>query len=150
MKSHLLPAIAVAWITIGLLDGYTLHAQSVPLPDCRVWGRQLEEEYILDLRLGKKAEAASELAPGFQSVRADGIRDRAGELPLIQGSAGPSGAIHSYKVTYSGDVAILTYQIRRRSTGVKGATIQNFGVLSVWKPTSNGWQCIARSETPMS
>jgi len=144
-------ATVLAAIACGMIDPHALRAQSVPLPDCRVWGRQLEEEYIVDQMTGKNAEAVSELAPSFQSVRPDGIRNRAGEIPLVQiPKKGLPGAIHAYKVTYSGDVAILTYQIRRRPPGGSKATIQNIGVLSVWKPTSRGWQCIARSETPMS
>lgn len=152
MKAHLLMATVVAVIASGLFapNPYALHAQSVPLPDCRVWGRQLEEEYIIDQMTDKNAEAASELAPGFQSVRPDGIRNRAGEIPLVEApKKGLPGAIHAYKVTYSGNVAILTYKIRRHPAGGNRA-IQNYGVLSVWKPTAGGWQCIARSETPLS
>lgn len=51
------------------------------------------------------------MAPGFQSVHEDGARDRAGQLELIKGLKIEDYQLSEFKVTQSGEVMIVTYQV---------------------------------------
>ncbi|MGO9602542.1 MAG: DUF4440 domain-containing protein [Candidatus Binataceae bacterium] len=120
------------------------------LPDCRIYGRQLEEEMADDIRRQNWDAVAKLISPAFQSVRADKVRDRAGELALLQGLKFTSHTI-GFRITYSGDVAILTYDSYYYVPAKAGAAQRKTSrVLSVWRMTNAGWQWIARSEVPIT
>lgn len=120
------------------------------LPDCRIYGRQLEEEMADDIRRQNWDAVAKLVSPAFQSVRADKVRDRAGELALLKGLKFTSHAV-GFRVTYSGDVAILTYDSYYYVPAKDGAAQRKTSrVLSVWRMTNAGWQWIARSEIPIT
>jgi plastocyanin len=126
-------------------------AQSEPqLHDCRIWGRQLEEEMSDSLRDKNWDEVAKLISPAFQSVSAEGVRNRAAELAFLKGLDHTSQSI-GFHVTYSGDVAILTYESYHYVPSPSGPPLRKESrVLSVWRMTNAGWQSIARSETPIA
>ena len=112
----------------------TTSASDPKLHDCRIWGRQLEEEMTENLRSKNWDGVAKLISPAFQSVRSDRVRDRTKELALLQGKD-PTGVAVGFRVTYSGDVAILTYQ----SYHYAGTQRSESQVLSVWRMTNAGW-----------
>jgi plastocyanin/ketosteroid isomerase-like protein len=119
------------------------------LPDCHIWGRQLEEELSDALQRKNWEVVAKLLAPSFQSAGVEGVRDRAAEIAMLKGrDFTPHGV--GFRVTYSGDVAILTYQSYHYGRDPSGTPQRKASrVLSVWRMTNAGWQQIARAEIPL-
>lgn len=141
-------ALLVAVVLLGA-GAVRLYAQSIPLPNCRVWAREFEEERWTDL-WSKNWDAVGKLiAPGFQSLRPDGVRDRAAELALLHKLDFKNHHPYAYRVTYSGNVAIVTYKTlfytKANGSDAKSTREETMG-LSVWKRTSGGWQCIAQAD----
>jgi plastocyanin len=119
------------------------------LPNCRVWGRQLDDELSEALRKKDWDAVAKLFSPSFQSARAEGVRDRAKELTLLKGL---DFTPHSFgfRVTYSGDVVVLTYESFHYEFRPSGPPLRKASrVLSVWRMTNAGWQQIARAEIPL-
>jgi plastocyanin/ketosteroid isomerase-like protein len=119
------------------------------LPDCHVWGRQLEEELSEALQKKNWDVVAKLFSPSFQSAAAEGVRDRAAEIALLRSRDFTPHAV-GFRVTYSGDVAILTYQSYHYERDPSGTPERKASrVLSVWRMTNAGWQQIARAEIPL-
>jgi plastocyanin len=124
-------------------------AKTANLADCRIWGVQLEAERMWTDFRGHKWDAVERLiSPAFQSVRGDRVRNRAAELALLQQQDFKGRTPHAFKVTYSGDTAMVTYRILSYvKTPVGKLREINVMALSVWRRTNAGWQWIAHSET---
>ncbi len=153
-KSDSNPAPAAASTNATPSDNYaatlTEASKESRLPDCRVWGRQLEEEMTESIRKKDWDAVTKLISPAFQSVGADRVRNRAEELAWLKGIRFTSGD-RAFRVTHSGDVAILTYDNFHyvASSGGKPQKITS-RVLSVRRMTNAGWQWIAHSETPVA
>jgi hypothetical protein len=146
MRSCRCLALAAVFIAVTVVN---LDAQ-VRLPDCRVRGDRLEEEMWENLWKQNWDGAAKLIAPGFQSIRDNKIRDRNGELALIKTLSFKFHFPHNYLATYSGDAVIVSYQIGHYADvpGVKGKRVRvDVEALSVWRHTSRGWQWVAHIET---
>jgi plastocyanin len=119
------------------------------LPNCHVWGRQLEDEMSEALRKKDWDAVAKLFAPSFQSARVEGVRDRAKELALLKGLDFTPHSL-GFRVTYSGDVVILTYESFHYEFLTSGPPRRKASrILSVWRMTNAGWQQIARAEIPL-
>ncbi len=127
----------------------SLDAQ-VRLPNCKVRGDQLEEEMWGNLWTQNWDGAAKLIAPAFQSIRDNKIRNREGELALLKTLTFKFHFPHDYRTTYSGDAVIVSYRIGYYAGGPFG-TGNNVRIdteaLSVWRHTSRGWQWVAHVET---
>jgi hypothetical protein len=140
--------IAFAAVFIAITAG-SLEAQ-VRLPNCAVRGDQLEEEMWENLWKQNWDGAAKLIAPGFQSIRDDKIRDRDGELALLKTLTFKFHFPHGYRATYSGDAVIVSYKIGHYAepVGGNGKRIRvDVEALSVWRHTPRGWQWVAHVET---
>lgn len=127
----------------------SLDAQ-VRLPNCQVRGDQLEEGMWENLWKQNWDGAAKLIAPAFQSIRDNKIRNRDGELALLKTLTFKFHFPHGYRTTYSGDAVIVSYRIGYYAGGPfgtgKGVRIDT-EALSVWRHTSRGWQWVAHVET---
>ena len=119
------------------------------LPDCVVRARRLEEELGDALRKKDWDAAAKLLSPSFQSAGAEGVHNRAAELALLKNLDVTPHTV-GWKITYSGDVAILTFESYYFEHDPSGAPRRKASrILSVWRMTNAGWQQIARAEIPL-
>jgi plastocyanin len=119
------------------------------LPNCRVWGRALEEELSEALRKKDWDTVAKLFAPSFQSAATEGVRDRAKELALLKGLDFSPHSV-GFRVTYSGDIVILTYESFHYELVPSGPPRRKASrIMSVWRMTNAGWQQIARAEIPL-
>ena len=88
------------------------------------------------------------ISPAFQSMRPDNARDRISEMALLRQRNFNGHTPYAFKITYSGDTAIVTYRILSYGKSSDGKPHEvNTMALSVWRRTSAGWQWIAHSET---
>jgi hypothetical protein len=128
----------------------SLEAQ-VRLSNCNVRGDQLEEEMWENLWKQNWDGAAKLIAPAFQSIRDNKIRDRDGEIALLKTLHFKFHFPHDYRTTYSGDAVIVSYRIGHYADapgGAKGKKIRvDVEALSVWRHTPRGWQWVAHVET---
>jgi hypothetical protein len=140
--------LAFAAVFIAVTAG-SLEAQ-VRLPNCQVRGDQLEEDMWENLWKQNWDGAAKLIAPGFQSIRDDKIRDRDGELALLKTLNFKFHFPHGYRATYSGDAVIVSYKIGHYAyaSGSSGKKVRvDVEALSVWRHTPRGWQWVAHVET---
>ena len=140
--------LALAAVLI-VATAVSLEAQ-VRLPNCQVRGDQLEEDMWENLWKQNWDGAAKLIAPGFQSIRDNKIRDRDGELAFIKTQSFKFHFPHNYQTTYSGDAVIVSYKIGHYADapGGKGKKIRvDVEALSVWRHTPRGWQWVAHVET---
>jgi plastocyanin len=141
---------AVPAVTQSMTDaaGRALSAETAKLADCRIWGVQLEAEEMWAFFRTHKWDAVERLiSPAFQSMRPDNARNRASEIALLKQTDFKGHTPYAFKVTYSGDTAIVTYRILSHGKSLDGKPREiNMMALSVWRRTNAGWQWIAHSE----
>lgn len=106
------------------------------------WIRHYDEALAQD----NQAALAALLHPDFKRTTADGrVRDRA--QTLAQPPVARSGVSDSLHVTALGNVTVITGRIITAADISAGSAGSRF--TTIWQQTDNGWQMIARQETPI-
>ncbi len=86
------------------------------------------------------------MAPGFQSIHADGSRDSEQELELIKGLALGSYSLSDFKVTHNGPVLVATYFVSVEETiDGKHLSKKPAARMTVFLKTDTGWKWIAHA-----
>lgn len=109
-------------------------------------GEKLERQMWADMKAKNWPALEARIAPAFQSVHPDGVRDRTGEIALIKGLKLGEYTLKDFKVTQNGDDLIVTYSISVQETiDAKRLSTKPAMRLSIWKKTRSGWQWIAHA-----
>ncbi len=86
------------------------------------------------------------LAPGFQSIHQDGIRDRDEEMRYLMGRRLSSFSLADFKTTMNGPVMIVTYTATiQESVGDKRSSTAPSQRMSVFVNTHRGWRWVAHA-----
>lgn len=108
-------------------------------------GEKLERQMWADFKGQKWAEVESKIAPGFQSVHQDGVRDREAEIKLIKGLNLGEYTLNNFKVTENGPAIIVTYTASVQEMIAAETLDKQSERLSVWIKTDKGWQWITHA-----
>jgi len=114
-------------------------------------GEKMEKQMWEDIKAKNWKAVEGKIAEGFQSVHADGARDRAGEISLIKNLNVGKIALSDLKSTTNGDNIVVTYMISAQETiDLERLPTKPAARLSVWKKTQNNWQWICHANlTPI-
>ena len=112
-------------------------------------GEDLGEELIRSFfkNSGNHDQAAVEqtLAQGFQSIHSDGVRDRQGELDLIQSLKLGAHTLANFKTTRNGSVLVVSFSVNAPGEILGGKAVGegSYERLAVWLDTDSGWKLIS-------
>ncbi len=107
-------------------------------------GESLERQLWQDIKAKKWPEVKARIAPGFQSVRADGQRDRAAELEFLKNFKSGRTKLSNFSATQNGNVWIVTYMAAGEEIiDGKKMSLAATPRLSVWQRTDKGYQWVA-------
>jgi len=86
------------------------------------------------------------MSPAFQSVHADGARDRASELKLIKGLKLGDYTLSEFKTTRQGPVMVVTYKVVVSET-IDGKRLKHRPAprMTIFIQTAKGWQWLAHA-----
>ena len=112
--------------------------------DLNLEGENLYRQFLSAIAGQNWSAVEAMIAPSFQSVHSDGIRDRIAELALIKGVNLGTYTLHDFKVTKADSHLVVTCMISIEET-IDGERLSTKSStrLSVWDKTSKGWQMIA-------
>ena len=112
--------------------------------DLNLEGENLYRQFLSAIAGQNWSAVEAMIAPSFQSVHSDGIRDRIAELALIKGVNLGTYTLHDFKVTKADNHLIVTSWISIEET-IDGERLSTKSSprLSVWDKNPNGWQLIA-------
>ena len=108
-------------------------------------GEKLERQMWADFKAQKWAEVESKIAPGFQSVHQDGVRNREAEIKLIKGLNLGEYTLSNFKVAQNGPTIIVTYTATVQEMIAGEHLDKQSERLSVWLKTDKGWQWITHA-----
>lgn len=98
------------------------------------------------MRANDTAALDEVMSPAFQSVHADGARDKAQQLKLLAGLDMGPYELSDFQVTTSGDVAVVTYKVSVVETLPEGRTCKKPAMrLTIIQKTGNGWRWLAHA-----
>lgn len=108
-------------------------------------GEKLIRSFFEASRKGDQAAVERTLAPGFQSVHTDGVRDRKGELELIRDMKLGSSVLTNFKTTRSGPALVVTFEVNAPEEVLAGKAVEegSYERMAVWLDTASGWKLIA-------
>jgi len=114
-------------------------------------GEKMERQMWEDIKAKNWEAVEGKIAEGFQSVHADGARDRAGEITLIKKLDVGQVALSDFRSTMNGDTIVVTYMISaQESIDLERLPTKPESRLSVWKKGAGGWQWICHANlTPI-
>ena|SRR5438876_8151290 len=114
-------------------------------------GEKMERQMWEDIKAQSWKAVEGKIAQGFQSVHADGPRDRAGEITLIKKLDVGQVALSDFRSTMNGDTIVVTYMISaQESIDLERLPTKPESRLSVWKKEAGGWQWICHANlTPI-
>jgi Domain of unknown function (DUF4440) len=114
-------------------------------------GGKMERQMWEDIKAKNWEAVEDKIADGFQSVHADGARDRAGEITLIKKLDVGQVALSDFRSTMNGDNIVVTYMISaQESIDLERLPTKPAPRLSVWKKGASGWQWICHANlTPI-
>ena len=104
-----------------------------------------------DIKAKNWSAVEGKIAERFQSVHADGARDRAGEITLIKKLNVGQVALSDFRSAINGDNIVVTYMISaQESIDLERLPTKPAPRLSVWKKGGGGWQWICHANlTPI-
>lgn len=107
-------------------------------------GEKLERQFWADIKNVNFRALETKLAPEFQSVHSDGIRNRVGELELIKNLDLGDFTLNDFRVTQQGDTTIVTYSVSADETiDDRRLSHRASPRLSVWRKNQGEWQLLA-------
>jgi len=114
-------------------------------------GEKMEKQMWEDIKAKNWEAVEGKITEGFQSVHADGPRDRAGEITLIRKLDVGQVALSDFRSTVHGDYIVVTYLISaQESIDLERLPTKPAPRLSVWKKGGSGWQWICHANlTPI-
>jgi ketosteroid isomerase-like protein len=108
-----------------------------------VEGEQLYRSLIAEITACNWPAVEAMFAPGFQSVHADGARDRATEIQTIKDEKIAKCVLTDFKVTQSGDCLVVThFQSVEETIDGNRLPVQPSPRLTVWMKNQGKWQMI--------
>lgn len=116
--------------------------QEIPASELSSVGEELVPQLWSDM----KERNVESIAPGFQSVHQDGMRDREAELKLIEGLNLGEYTLSDFNVTQAGSVIIATYCVSVEET-IAGERLSREPTprLSVFLHADDAWLWIAHT-----
>ncbi|GEM_PF-567233 len=138
----------VAAVAAGLRP--TASAEAVASPSSsvstsaedQVLGERLEREMWQAMATSDMDRVAALIAPGFQSVHADGARDRSEELSLISKLELGPYTLSDFTVTRQGAAIVVCYFVEVAETIASQRIERKAARSSVWLMTRDGWQWV--------
>ncbi len=107
-------------------------------------GEQLYRSLIAEITACNWLAVEAMFAPGFQSVHADGARDRATEIQTIKDEKIAKCTLSNFKVTQSGDCLVVTHiQSVEETIDGQRLPVQSSPRLTVWMNNQGNWQMIS-------
>ena len=108
-------------------------------------GEKLIRSFFADSASRNHAAIEKILAPSFQSVHTDGVRDRAAELELIRNIKLGTHTLANFKTTRNDSVLVVTFEVNASSEVLAGKTVAqgSYPRMAVWQDTDSGWQLVA-------
>ena len=124
--------------------GWTVNTEE-PTSD-NISGEKLMREIWAEIKAKNWPAVESKIAPQFQSVHADGVRDREVEIKLLRNLNLGEYTLSDFKTTHSGPIIIVTYFAAAEET-INGKKVSSKPTmrLSIWLKTESGWQWIAHA-----
>ena len=124
---------------------------SASLADETSEGERLERQMATDIRAKNWKAVESRIAEGFQSVHADGVRNRTEEIDLLKKMNMGEFTLSNFKSTNIGDNMVVTFTMTVTETiDSKRLPAKPEYRLSVWKKGVSGWQWICHANlTPI-
>jgi hypothetical protein len=106
-------------------------------------GEKLVRQLWVDMSSRNIKAIEKYIAPNFQSIHADGARDRIRQIDLIKGLDIKKYTLSNFKVTQEGPVVIVTYFVSVEETiDGKRLSAKPAARLSAWVKTDSGWKWI--------
>ncbi len=111
-----------------------------------VSGEKLVRDLWTSMKAGNWQKLEKIMSPAFQSVHADGARDRAGELKLIRGLKMGDYRLQDFKTTRQGPVLVVTYKVVVSET-IDGKRLKRRPAprMTIFYRTDQGWQWLAHA-----
>ena len=109
-------------------------------------GEKLERQLWADIKAQNWTSVENRIAPEFQSVHEDGMRDREKEIKLIKCLNLGDYSLSDFKSTKNGPVIVVSYSASVEET-IEGQHLSTKPSerLSVWLKTEKGWQWITHA-----
>ena len=108
----------------------------------QILGERLEREMWKAMATSDMDRVAAMIAPGFQSVHADGARDRSEELSLISNLELGPYTLSDFTVTRQGAAIVVCYFVEVAETIASQRIERKAARSSVWLMTRDGWQWV--------
>ena len=108
----------------------------------QILGERLEREMWKAMATSDMDRVAAMIAPGFQSVHADGARDRSEELSLISKLELGPYTLSDFTVTRQGAAIVVCYFVEVAETIASQRIERKAARSSVWLMTRDGWQWV--------
>lgn len=114
-------------------------------------GEKMERQMWDDIKAKNWEAVEGKITDAFQSVHADGARDRAGEIALIKKLDVGQVALSDFRSSMNGDNIVVTYMISaQESIDLERLPTKPAPRLSVWTKGASGWQWICHANlTPI-
>src|SRR5215472_16445704 len=123
-----------------------VHAQQESPAGGASEGERLERQMATDIRAKNWKAVESRIAEGFQSVHADGVRNRTEEIDLLKKMNMGEFTLSNFKSTNIGDNMVVTFTMTVTETiDSKRLPAKPEYRLSVWKKGVSGWQWICHA-----
>lgn len=110
-------------------------------------GERLERQIWADAKALNFKELEKKIAPEFQSLHLDGVRNRAGELDLIKELHLGDYYLSNFKVSHDNDTIVVTYSVSADETiDLRHLSPKATWRMSVWKKNhAHQWQWISHT-----
>lgn len=109
-------------------------------------GEKLVRQFWTDMKTENIKALEAMMAPGFQSIHADGARNRQEEIELIKGLHMKPYVLDNFRETHAGPVMIVTYTVSVSETiAGKNLAAKPSPRLTAWLKTDHGWQIIVHA-----
>lgn len=109
-------------------------------------GEKHERQIWDDIKSFNIEALERKIAAEFQSVHADGARNKVGELELIKNLDSSNFTLSKFKVSQLGDTFVVTYLVTVEETlDAKKQPKRTTPRMSVWKKNGGEWQMIAHA-----
>jgi len=109
-------------------------------------GEDLVRELWNDFKTQNVSALEKKIAPGFQSIHEDGVRDAEAELKLLKELNLGEYTLSNFKVTQVGPAIIVSYFVSVEET-IEGKRLSSKPAarLTIFLKTDSGWQWIAHA-----
>lgn len=134
----------LSWISVLALVffcfSYSVFAADMDL------GEGLVRQLWKNMKESNVSKIESYIAPGFQSVHQDGIRDRIGELQLIKNLNLGKYTLDNFTTTQNDSVIIVTYSVSVEETIADKRLPKRTSMrMSIFMKIDNGWKWLAHA-----